>query len=64
MFRHFIDAETGLWHNQLDHAGRPLPVSLPTRVLYHLFLCLAETLRILSLHPASFRDVDDGATAS
>ncbi|CAM5768458.1 AGE family epimerase/isomerase [Bosea minatitlanensis] len=47
IFAHFIDARTGLWRNQLDRAGAPLPVALPARVLYHLFLCLAETLRVL-----------------
>lgn len=62
MFRHFVDARTGLWHNQLDHAGQPLPVSLPSRVLYHLFLCLAETLRIMP-PPAVSPESDDGTGA-
>lgn len=61
MFRHFIDVRTGLWHNQLDRAGQPLPVSLPSRVLYHLFLCLAETLRIMP--PAASPDEGDGTGA-
>lgn len=64
MFRHFVDARTGLWHNQLDRAGQPLPVSLPSRVLYHLFLCLAETLRVMPPRSASHGDVGDGATAN
>lgn len=51
IFRHFVDASTGLWHNQLDPTGRPLPVPLPSRVLYHLFLCLAEVLRVLPPEP-------------
>lgn len=50
-FQHFVDARTGLWHNQLDRAGAPLPIALPSRVLYHLFLCLAETLRIMPPQP-------------
>lgn len=62
MFRHFIDAETGLWHNQLDPAGAALPVSLPSRVLYHLFLCLAETLRIMP-PPATSPEEGDGTGA-
>lgn len=62
MFRHFVDARTGLWHNQLDRAGGPLPVSLPSRVLYHLFLCLAETLRIMP-PPATSPEVEDGTAA-
>jgi len=51
IFRYFVDASTGLWHNQLDRAGTPLPVVLPSRVLYHLFLCLAEALRVLPPAP-------------
>lgn len=62
MFCHFIDARTGLWHNQLGRAGEPLPVSLPSRVLYHLFLCLAETLRIMP-PPAASPEVSDGTGA-
>lgn len=50
-FQHFVDTRTGLWHNQLDRAGAPLPIALPSRVLYHLFLCLAETLRIMPPQP-------------
>ena len=60
MFRHFVDARAGLWHNQLDRKGEPLPVSLPSRVLYHLFLCLAETLRIMP-PPAMTPGGNDGA---
>lgn len=61
MFRHFVDARTGIWHNQLDRAGVPLPVSLPSRVLYHLFLCLAETLRIMPPLPITAPGGNDGA---
>ena len=61
MFRHFVDARTGIWHNQLDRAGVPLPVSLPSRVLYHLFLCLAETLRLMPLLPITAPGGNDGA---
>jgi len=46
LFRHFIDVPSGRWHNQLGPDGQPLSIMLPSRVLYHLFLCLAETLRI------------------
>lgn len=63
MFRHFVDARTGLWHNQLDRAGGPLPVSLPSRVLYHLFLSLAETLRIMPPPSATSPEVSDGTGA-
>jgi mannose/cellobiose epimerase-like protein (N-acyl-D-glucosamine 2-epimerase family) len=46
LFRHYVDPATGLWANQLDADERPLPVKLPARVLYHLFLCLAEVMRV------------------
>lgn len=47
LFRHFVEVPTGRWHNQLGADGAPLPIALPSRVLYHLFLCLAETLRVV-----------------
>ncbi|MCU4178435.1 AGE family epimerase/isomerase [Bosea sp. BH3] len=46
LFGHFVDVPSGHWHNQLGPDGQPLPIALPSRVLYHLFLCLAETLRV------------------
>ena len=46
LFHYWLNAGTGLWVNQLDAANRPIPVALPVRVLYHLVLALAETVRV------------------
>lgn len=55
LFRHYVDAGTGLWRNQLTEAGGPMPVALPVRVLYHLVMAMAEAARVgggLSPSPA------------
>jgi mannose/cellobiose epimerase-like protein (N-acyl-D-glucosamine 2-epimerase family) len=46
VFRHFVDARSGLWLNQLDEQGRPMSERVPVRVLYHLVLALAEICRV------------------
>ncbi|MGX1787416.1 AGE family epimerase/isomerase [Bosea sp. NPDC055332] len=46
MFRHFVDAKSGIWVNQLDDEGRPISERVPVRVLYHLVLALAEVCRV------------------
>ena len=46
LFRHYVDAETGLWHNQLASNGEPVKAELPIRVLYHLMLAVAEVARV------------------
>ncbi|CAN7531144.1 AGE family epimerase/isomerase [Bosea sp. LjRoot237] len=46
VFQHFVDAENGLWINQLDDQGRPMSDRVPVRVLYHLVLALAEVCRV------------------
>jgi mannose/cellobiose epimerase-like protein (N-acyl-D-glucosamine 2-epimerase family) len=46
MFARFIDRENGLWVNQIDDAGRPVPAPIPVRVLYHLVLACAEIVRV------------------
>jgi mannose/cellobiose epimerase-like protein (N-acyl-D-glucosamine 2-epimerase family) len=46
IFRHYLDRPTGLWRNQLDRAGREVSTEIPVRVLYHLFLCFAEAIRV------------------
>ncbi len=38
---------TALWHNQLDREGRPLASPTRSRLLYHLFIALAEAERLL-----------------
>jgi len=49
LFHYWLDAETGLWVNQLDAQNRPIPAALPVRVLYHVVLALAETARVARL---------------
>jgi mannose/cellobiose epimerase-like protein (N-acyl-D-glucosamine 2-epimerase family) len=49
---YFAGAEPGLWHNQLDRSRRPLAVPTLSRVLYHLFVALAETRRVFGDTPA------------
>jgi mannose/cellobiose epimerase-like protein (N-acyl-D-glucosamine 2-epimerase family) len=46
MFRHHIPADAPLWINRLSGTGTPLSDTVPTRVLYHLVLGLAEWLRV------------------
>lgn len=49
MYRHFFKADGASWHNQLSRSGSPLQSVTPTRVLYHLFLSMAEVLRSAAL---------------
>jgi mannose/cellobiose epimerase-like protein (N-acyl-D-glucosamine 2-epimerase family) len=46
MFRHHVPDDTPLWINRLSETGVPLSETVPTRVLYHLVLGLAEWLRV------------------
>lgn len=46
MFRVFVEPETGLWFNQTSRTGTPTQTVVPTRVLYHLQLALAEWERV------------------
>ena len=38
------------WHNQLRRDGSAVAPVTPARVLYHLFLAVAEVDRLLSKH--------------
>jgi mannose-6-phosphate isomerase len=40
------------WHNQLARDGTPIAPVTPARVLYHLFLCVAEADRLLGARSA------------
>jgi mannose/cellobiose epimerase-like protein (N-acyl-D-glucosamine 2-epimerase family) len=46
MFRHHIPADGPLWINRLSESGAPLSEAVPTRVLYHLVLGVAEWMRV------------------
>ena len=47
--RHFIRPDGANWTNQLGRDGTPLSATTPARVLYHLFLSVAEAERVLRL---------------
>jgi mannose/cellobiose epimerase-like protein (N-acyl-D-glucosamine 2-epimerase family) len=46
--RHFLRADGATWHNQLARDGAPIDAPTPARVLYHLFLAIAEVDRVLA----------------
>jgi mannose/cellobiose epimerase-like protein (N-acyl-D-glucosamine 2-epimerase family) len=46
--RHFMRPDGASWHNQLARDGTPLAPVTPARVLYHLFMAVAEAERVLS----------------
>ncbi len=50
LWRAHVPADGPLWINRASPGGAPLGDRVPTRLLYHLVLCLAEWLR---LHPAA-----------
>lgn len=46
--QHFMRPDGANWHNQLARDGTPIAPVTPARVLYHLFLCVAEAERVFS----------------
>ena len=44
----FLRPDGASWHNQLARDGKPLAPTTPARVLYHLFLAIAEVDRLHS----------------
>ena len=51
--RHFMRPDGTNWHNQLARDGTPIAPVTPARVLYHLFLAVAEAERLFA--PTSSR---------
>jgi mannose/cellobiose epimerase-like protein (N-acyl-D-glucosamine 2-epimerase family) len=47
--RHFMRPDGANWYNQLDRDGTPRRTATPARVLYHLFLAVAEVDRLATL---------------
>lgn len=47
--RHFFRADDANWCNQLTQTGEPAVDQTPSRVLYHLFLAMAELIRLEEL---------------
>ncbi len=45
---HFMRPDGAVWHNQLARDGTPLATVTPARVLYHLFLAVAEVDRLFA----------------
>lgn len=52
MRRYFFLPDQANWRNQLSRDGQPLTDATPARVLYHLFLAIAEAIRVLETKPA------------
>ena len=47
--KYFLRPDGASWHNQLARDGKPLTPTTPARVLYHLFLAVAEVDRLWPL---------------
>jgi len=45
---HFMRPDGANWHNQLARDGSPIAAVTPARVLYHLFLAVAEVERLFA----------------
>ncbi len=43
---HYLRPDGASWHNQLARDGKPLTQTTPARVLYHLFMAVAEVDRL------------------
>ena len=44
--QHYLRPDGASWHNQLARDGKPLTTTTPARVLYHLFMAVAEVDRL------------------
>ena len=49
----FMRPDGANWHNQLSRDGTPIAPVTPARVLYHLFLAVAEVDRVINAQPSS-----------
>ena len=47
MFDRYIDADSPVWRDRLARDGSGMSDHIPASTLYHLFLCIAETMRVL-----------------
>ena len=47
MFDHYVDADSPVWRDRLARDGSEMSDHIPASTLYHLFLCIAETMRVL-----------------
>ena len=46
--RNYLRPDGASWHNQLARDGKPLTPTTPARVLYHLFMAVAEVDRFMN----------------
>jgi mannose/cellobiose epimerase-like protein (N-acyl-D-glucosamine 2-epimerase family) len=46
--KHYLRPDGATWHNQLSRDGKPLSTTTPARVLYHLFMAVAEVDRLIT----------------
>ena len=46
MFERYLSAETGSWCNRLGRDGTVLDPTAPTRILYHVMMCVSEAMRV------------------
>ncbi len=58
MFEHYLGADDPTWRDRLSRDGRVLSDHIPASTLYHLFLCIAEVLRVLGADEAGYRDLE------
>ncbi len=54
-FTHFAGLDHALWRDQFDGAGAMIAKAVPASSLYHLFLAIAEVLRVWPVLPAQRR---------
>lgn len=47
LFRHYVGADHAVWRDQLSRDGEEVSTHIPASTLYHLFLCMAEAVRVL-----------------
>ncbi|HET8726275.1 MAG TPA: AGE family epimerase/isomerase [Alphaproteobacteria bacterium] len=46
LFTHYVDRRHAVWRDQLSRDGREVSTHIPASTLYHLFLCMAEAMRL------------------
>ena len=57
---HYFRPDGANWCNQLARSGEPLADVTPARVLYHLFLAVAEVVRLKERIEAADATRDNG----
>jgi mannose/cellobiose epimerase-like protein (N-acyl-D-glucosamine 2-epimerase family) len=47
--QHYIHPNGANWHNQITRDGKSMQAMTPARILYHLFLAIAEVDRVRTI---------------